>query len=286
MLECPRTNAKTFVDDAYLLTRTKDDQSMEDAIVETMNKVEDYMRSNRLSLNKDKTQFMLITKDDLLKKNLAIEMSGKVVKHQRELKILGNTLSENLTWDSHVQKILIPALNNRVRTLRMISKYMGIKFKKIYANSVFKSKVMFGIETWGGASRKMISKIQNLQDQTMKLSLPKELKNKNSRQRLKLMNWMSIEQEVESATHKQTYKILNWKIPEEIAEKMPMNSNSMRMQTNQKLATKPKWLTRNKISRASYRNRAYLFNTLPNVVTAQKSFKDFKKELKKYYNTR
>ena len=85
----------------------------------------------------------------------------------------------------------------------------------------------------------MINKIQNLQDQTTKISLPKELKNKNSRQRLKQMNWLSIEKEIESATHKQTYRILNWKIPEEIAVKMPMNSNSMRMQTNQKLATKP-----------------------------------------------
>ena len=138
------------MDDAYLLTRKKDDQKMEDAIIDTMNKVEEYMKSNRLSLNKDKTQFMLISKDERLKKEIAIEMSGKIVKHQRELKILGNTLSENLTWDSHVQKILIPALNNRVRTLRTLSKYMGNKFKKIYANSVFKSKVMFGIETWGG----------------------------------------------------------------------------------------------------------------------------------------
>ena len=197
---------------------------------------------------------------------------------------MGNTLSESLIWDNHLKKILIPALNNRVRTLRTMTKYMGKKFKQIYANSVFKSKVMFGIETWGAAIT-LISKIKNLQDQTTKLSLPRELTNKKSRQRQKLMNWMSIEKEIQSATHKQTYKVLNWRIPEELSTRMPMNSNSLRMQTHQKLATKPKWVTQNKVNRASYRNRAYLYNTLPMIVTSQKTFKDFKKQLKKYYNT-
>ena len=79
MSECVRTNAKTFVDDAYLLTRPKDDQTMKQAIMDTMDKVENYMKSNRLSLNKDKTQIMLITDDDFLKKNLEIEMSGKTI---------------------------------------------------------------------------------------------------------------------------------------------------------------------------------------------------------------
>ena len=170
MSECVKTNAKTFVDDAYLLTRRKDDQTMKQAIMETMDRVEKYMKANRLSLNKDKTQIMLIMDDDFLKKNLEIVMSGKTIKHQRELTILGNTLSENLSWDNHVRKILIPALNNRVQTLRMMSRFMDNKFKLIYANAIFKSKLMFGIETWGGASKSMLNKIQNLQDQTTKLS--------------------------------------------------------------------------------------------------------------------
>ena len=97
---------------------------------------------------------------------------------------------------------------------------------------------------------------------------------------------MDIETEIESATHKQTFKILNWNIPEEISIKMPMNSNSMRMQSNKKLATKPKWLGKNKLSRSSYQNRAYRFNTLPNIVTLQESFKDFKKELKKFFDSK
>ena len=85
MSECKRTNAKTFVDDAYLLTRKEDDLTMQESIEKTMKTVENYMQSNELALNKDKTQIMLITDDDNMKKNLNIEMKGKIIKHQNEL---------------------------------------------------------------------------------------------------------------------------------------------------------------------------------------------------------
>ena len=44
------------------------------------------------------------------------------------------------------------------------------------------------------------------------------------------------------------------------------------MQSHNKLAPKPKWLNINKITRASYQNRAYNFNTLSKCVTAQMDF--------------
>ena len=72
MRKCPNTNTKTFVDDAYLLTQKKDNQTMKEAIVITMDTVKDYMRENKLSLNKEKTQVMLITDNNLLKKKLMI----------------------------------------------------------------------------------------------------------------------------------------------------------------------------------------------------------------------
>ena len=54
---------------------------------------------------------------------------------------------------------------------------------------------------------------------------------------------------------------------------MPKNTNGLRM------AVKHKWLNTNKVTRASFQNRAYYFNTLPKNVTAQTEFKKFKKEL-------
>ena len=84
------------------------------------------------------------------------------------------------------------------------------------------------------------------------------------------------------ATHRMTHSILNVGIPEEIATKMPMNLKSLRVGKHRKLDTKPRWLQKNKITRASYRARAYLYNVLPEKVTSQVEVKKFKKELKSY----
>ena len=45
---------------------------------------------------------------------------------------------------------MIPSLQNRIRTLRTINKYLDPKFRRVYTSSVFRAKLMFGLETWGG----------------------------------------------------------------------------------------------------------------------------------------
>ena len=189
-------------------------------------------------------------------------------------------MTDDLTWDHQVSNVLLPALSNRVRTLKMMTRYLDDKFKRIYANSIFKSKLMFGIETWGGAKKSLIRKVQILQDKVTKLSLPKEAANKSNRQRLILMDWLPIKGEVEAATHSMTYKILNWNKPQEILSVMPKNDKNLRIVTHVKLATKPRWLGRTAVSRAGFRNRSYLYNTLSKDLTTQKTLKKFKKSLK------
>ena len=121
--------------------------------MKTMTKVEEYIILNILALNAEKSQVMLVTNKKELKESFEVKLNGKNVKHKNEVIILGNTMSSTLTWDAHIRKVLIPALSNRVRTLRLISKYLGKGFRAIYANAIFCSKFMFGIETWGGAQK-------------------------------------------------------------------------------------------------------------------------------------
>ena len=62
---------------------------------------------------------------------------------------------------------------------------------------------------------------------------------------------------------------------EELSTVMPMNKKGLRLSTHKKLDTKPKWLNGNKATRSSFRNRAYLFNTLPMKITSQGEIQRF-----------
>ena len=51
-------------------------------------------------------------------------------------------------------------------------------FKAIYTNSTFGSKLRFGLETWGGALKSNLDKVQRLQDAASKLALNKNITQK------------------------------------------------------------------------------------------------------------
>ena len=116
-------------------------------------------------------------------------------------------MKDDLSWDVHVEKTVLPQLRNRVRSLRIMTKYLDRGFRAQYVNAIFKSKLLFGIESWGGVKSSLIQKVQKLQDQASKLAVPKEFSFKSSRQRENILQWKSVQKEVIWATHCHTFKI-------------------------------------------------------------------------------
>ena len=256
--------------------------SMKQAILDTMTTVKEYTDSNRLQLNASKTSIMLITTNRQQKQDFQIQIDNKVIRHSPQLKILGNLLTDNLSWKDHVTKIVLPGIRNAVRTLRLTTKYLDPKFKGIYTNSTYRSKLHFALETWGGIDKTPMTKVQQVQDQACKLALGNTHPRDSTRKLQARLGWMPISKEVEMVTHLQTWKTLNTKIPEETAALMPMNETGNRMQAQRKLARKPRTLDRNLITRQSYRSRAYKYNVLPAAITGLQSYNKFKKAIKNH----
>ena len=84
----------------------------------------------------------LVTKNQTTKDSFKVEIQGKIIKHSRTVKILDTTLNENLSWEDHVTKDLIPSLKNRIRTLKLTTRYMKEDFKRTYTNAIFRGKLM------------------------------------------------------------------------------------------------------------------------------------------------
>ena len=125
-----------------------------------------------------------------------------------------------------------------------------------------------------------LHKLQSLQDQASKLSLGNLFPQDSARRRQTRLGRLPILQEIVLATHVFTWKTINFGIPEELNSKMPLNTTGRRIQEQRKLHKKPKNLERNRISRQSYRSRAYRYNTLPGSMTSLLEFKKFKKQVK------
>ena len=280
--KCPRTNAKTFVDDNILHVIENRGRSIQLEVLDTIAKLESYTNSNKLALNPEKTKVMIISKDKHAQENFQVTIHNKPVKHQPQLTILGNIFTPDLKWENHIQKIVIPSLNHRLRTLKNIAGFMDQRFKQNYASAIFRGKLNYAIDAWGGALKTSLNKIQDIQDKTTKFILGKKGSKMSADQRRKELKWPSIQQEARLATLRITHTIVHQNIPEELSTRMPLNVRNLTIKKAYKLDTKPKHLNLNKRTQGSLRNRAYEFNTLPHRLTQLKDKHTFKKWLKKF----
>ena len=283
--DCKETQATTYVDDIYLKITKGKNKSLKESIIKSINMIEEYTVANRLSLNKEKTQLMLISEDNKLKKSLELEFKGKVIRHKKKVKVLGNVLNENLNWDEMISSEVIPSLYHRASLIKRVTKYMETNLRKVYAAATFKSKLLFGIESWGGTTRANINKIQKIQNSVTKAIVPQEYKYKTPRQRHRYLAWLSIDSEIIMATAKLTNRIINAQVPELLAQSIKINTNGTRLQKYRKLQTKPRWLGTKDPFKKSFQNRSYYYNTLPHEVTEQVLPHKFKRKIKDYLLT-
>ena len=143
-------------------------------------------------------------------------------------------------------------------------------------------KIQFAIDAWAGVSSKLLSKIQNIQYSVAKSTLGFSGRKLSNSQRLKTLGWLPIRQEATLATLRIVHKIINKSIPEELAEKFKLNVTNPRLMEGKKLSCKPKELNRNKKTQLSFRNRAYILNTLPHRITSLSDPRRFNKWVKTY----
>ena len=107
-----------FADDSNLFAHGK---KLEDA-AETLNnalpKILDWLRANRLSLNIDKTHYMIFSPTNKDTPKIDITIDGNTINETKECKFLGIIVDHKLNWKSHIES-----------TSKKVAKSVGILCK-------------------------------------------------------------------------------------------------------------------------------------------------------------
>ena len=74
MRNCNKENMKTFVDNAYVKVPLVENENPETTIMKTLTKIKEYTDANRLAMNPEKTQVMIVTKDNNKKSNFKLKI--------------------------------------------------------------------------------------------------------------------------------------------------------------------------------------------------------------------
>ena len=288
---CQKPSLQTFVDDIMCTIRRITNKPLQESIIESIDVIEIYMNSNKLSLNRDKTQLMVLNKDPPLKSQVSIPATPKDITPKQTLTFLGVILSETLTWHQFLvdgKANLYSQLQTRVSAIKKLRKSTDFAFARNLANALFIGKFNYAAEIWGGAPKYIIKRFQSLQLEVARSVIGPKSFMWNKKTLLEKMSWMSIEQLLGYTSNKLTYKILHMGQPTLLAAryndtKLPVINNT-RLTGHNKLGSRPRNVGRTRLTRAQYRPMSYFYySQIPEEIQNLSVYKHFCKWMQKWY---
>ena len=280
----------TFVDDVTVPIIVDPQTNNQELINHKMDQIEDYMNSNKLLLNRDKTTLLVITDKPNIRETIYLKAEPKNVTPSRGFTYLGIEISDNLKWNYWLEdspKNLINQLKKRIIALRLLKKYVSFKMMKVFANGIFLSKLLYGAELWGGAPQYLKKKIQSLLLEAARVCLGLRVSNRWGTNRLlKEMNWLNLEKYLLISSSRITHSIIHKQRPVLLAYKMKPNwvpgDPITRLSGPYKLGPRPRKIGRTLKTKYHFKSKAYEFwSQIPPEVQQIQEPHLFKKWLKR-----
>ena len=156
-----------FADDTTVFASHKNLNSVTDAINNGLENIDEWLKANRLSLNVEKTSYMLFSN----KKSTdcpIFKIRNQILSNVSNAKFLGIHLDDKLSFKNHVDT-LCKKLSQSLGAFRKIAFYLPEFIKtKLYYSLIY-SRLSYGILAWGRSGKVNNKKIQALQDRALKI---------------------------------------------------------------------------------------------------------------------
>jgi len=156
----PKLNFIHFADDTTVfLSGTSVDGVVEQVNTE-LEKVEDWLYSNVLSLNVTKTSYMIIT-DAKSRVARPVSIAGSIITLVEKAKFLGVIVDDKLNFKAHVQHV-IRSVSRSIGMINRMSTIAPPRIKKTLYYSLVYSRVSYGIVAWGRGSVCSAARLERL----------------------------------------------------------------------------------------------------------------------------
>ena len=186
-------------------------------------KISEFMGSHEVKLNSDKTHLWLVRSDSARKAKpefpVELNTQAELMNPRKSEKILGGIISQNLKFTEHIQNHEDSMLNNRINALKKVSNSASFKSRKMIANGIIISRLLYLIPLWSGCEGYLLNSLQIVQNKAARL-VTKCGKRTPIKSLLTQCGWLSVAQL--SVYHSQVlvFKVLATKSPRYLYEKL------------------------------------------------------------------
>ena len=137
-----------FADDTTILITSPKKSDFELKVTTSLKLINEWLNTNFLFLNLDKTHFIQSTTKNKSKPHLEITHLNKQISMVSNIKFLGIYINDTLNWKTHIESIL-PKLSMACYAMRTIKPYMSLESLRIVYHCTFNSVINYGLPFWG-----------------------------------------------------------------------------------------------------------------------------------------
>ena len=282
-----------YADDSSFFFSSKNIESLEQTISEKYQSVSTFMGNNKLKLNGDKTHLMLLSTDRAWRSKLTEESltlvtspDGPVIHTSKCENLLGCIISQNLKWTDHIllsKNSLVKQLGTRLNALKVMSKVSDFKTRKMLANGLFMSKLVYLMPLWGGCEQFLIRSLQTMQNKAVRVVSSRSIYTP-TKTLLKECGWLSVVQLIFFHSVLLLFKVRRAKSPSYLYE---MCSSDVRYDTRLdrtgKLSVNADYVPESGLNLKSFRWRSVTYwNRLPVELRQIENVATFKSKLKNW----
>lgn len=150
-----------FADDTTIYMSGKDLTRLCEDVCHELTVIDDWLKANRLSLNIDKTCYMIHTHNRFDVHDCDIRIRDTPIKYVKTTKFLGLTIDDRLNYNEHVS-ILCKTLSKTKGLLYKLSFYVPRSIIRKMYYALFYSRMSYSISVWGGGNITNINKISQI----------------------------------------------------------------------------------------------------------------------------
>ena len=163
-------DVKLFADDTFLSLSSNDIKYLEKTVNLEMKKMSKWFTQNELTLNVEKSKFMLIKRRNSRLQEFTLKYNGKKMERCYSYKYLGVHLDEKLSWKNHVN-YLCEKLSKMCGLFAKLRHTCDINLLKpvYYALALVESHLQYCNLIWGKANDNVLQPLMKLQDKILRI---------------------------------------------------------------------------------------------------------------------
>ena len=162
---------RMYADDTYLTLAGNSVDSIELNLNEDLASISEWLTANKLTLNKSKTEFMIIGSRQRLKTlphSPSLKIDGAPISQVPSTKSLGVYIDENLTWNVHIEN-LSKKIASGIGALKRIRPFVPHKTLLFIYNSLVKPHFDYCNVVWGSCNKTLVNKLKKLQNRAARV---------------------------------------------------------------------------------------------------------------------